>query len=148
MDKYMIKANSSQSVDLLQALRERSHTGTCPSSSSAAESSSIPISKRKRSSELNDGHDKESSKENRVIPHVSAGSVKLDSWDEYRDHSTSNTQIVIKPKSSSLTGWRQVDGKKVYKTYRNGELVRNTGQDAFFAYLADDRTRGKKSKHK
>lgn len=143
----MTKSSKLADINLLNLLKEKSKDRCTGIGSSIS-------TKRKTETELSPSDcgsvssDHGTAKENRLAFQATSHTISSDSWEEYRDpNSASNIQVAVKAKSSS-TGWRQIDGKRVYKTYRHGECVHRTGKEAFLEYLADDRSRGKRSKNK
>jgi hypothetical protein len=60
------------------------------------------------------------------------------------DISSSN---VAASKQKSTTGWKIIDGRKTYTTFRGGKLVQGDGREGFALALSDEKAGGKKRKH-
>lgn len=71
----------------------------------------------------------------------SIDTAKRDSWDAFETTTNVSTSGKFIATSQSSKGWRQVDGQKVYKTFRDGRPIQVQGKDAFVAYLGDSKRR-------
>lgn len=84
-----------------------------------------------------------------TAPNDSSSQKNINEWDSYlQANQTFNSHDVLqnehqkglnKSSANSKIGWRVSDGKKVYQTYRNGQLVRANGYQAFQLHKGDNK---------
>ena len=73
---------------------------------------------------------------------ISSEYTPKDQWQQRTQSTFTSTELSIASKNSNsianksqLQGWKVQDGRKVFKTFRNGKLIQAAGQDAYILSL-------------